>query len=167
MKDGKCSKHYPREFSEATTMDNTSYPLYRHLDNGRMVIQGDYPLDNRNVVPYNPYLSLKYDSHINVEICCSVSAVKYIHKYIYKGGDRTTLELAKEIDEIKQHIDARYIGASEAAWRIFSFRMHAEHPSIMRLQIHLEGAHLVVFNPNDDLQEILRCAEGQVTTLTG
>ena len=42
-------------------------------------------VDNRNVVPYNAGLLLKYDCHINVEICTSVSSVKYIYKYIYKG----------------------------------------------------------------------------------
>ena len=50
-------------------------------------------LDNRWIVPYNPYLSRKYRAHINVEVCASVRAVKYIHKYIYKGNDRTTVEL--------------------------------------------------------------------------
>jgi hypothetical protein len=167
MKDGRCSKHYPREFNESTTMDNQSYPTYHRSNNGRHVLRGEFPLDNRWVVPYNAYLSLKYDSHINVEICCSVTAVKYIHKYIYKGGDRTTLELAKSIDEIKQHIDARFIGASEAAWRIFSFRMHAEVPNVVRLQVHLEGGHLVVFDPDQDANEILQRAQNQTTTLTG
>ncbi|KAI9829392.1 MAG: hypothetical protein M1826_005712 [Phylliscum demangeonii] len=31
----------------------------------------------------------RYQAHINVEICASVQAIKYIHKYIYKEFDRT------------------------------------------------------------------------------
>ena len=70
-------------------------------------------LDNRWIVPYNPYLSRKYRAHINVEVCASVRAVKYIHKYIYKGNDRTTVELGQN-DEISQYLQGRYIGPSEA-----------------------------------------------------
>jgi hypothetical protein len=39
------------------------------------------------VVPYNPYLSLLFNCHINVEVCTSVAAIKYLHKYVYKGHD--------------------------------------------------------------------------------
>jgi hypothetical protein len=49
--------------------------------------------NHHNVIPYNPYLSTKYDCHINVEICSSVMVVKYIHKYIYKGPDQATLQV--------------------------------------------------------------------------
>ena len=45
-------------------------------------------LDNRCVVPYNPYLTVKYNAHINVEIFTTVMAVKYLYKYVYKGPDR-------------------------------------------------------------------------------
>jgi hypothetical protein len=38
-------------------------------------------------VPYNPYLSLLFNCHINVEVCTSVAAVKYLYKYAYKGHD--------------------------------------------------------------------------------
>jgi hypothetical protein len=40
--------------------------------------------DNCYIVPYNPFLSTRCDCHINVEVCASVKAIKYIHKYIYK-----------------------------------------------------------------------------------
>jgi hypothetical protein len=38
-----------------------------------------------------------------VEICSTVTAIKYIHKYIFKGSDRANVELAEgeTIDEIK------------------------------------------------------------------
>jgi hypothetical protein len=40
------------------------------------------------VVPYNPYLSLLFNCHINVEVCTSIAVVKYLYKYVYKGHDR-------------------------------------------------------------------------------
>ncbi len=44
---------------------------------------GGFAFDNRWVVPYNPYLSLFFNCHINVEVCSSVAAVKYLYKYVY------------------------------------------------------------------------------------
>ena len=48
----------------------------------------DHYLDNRWVVPYNPYLSAKYGRRVNVKICSIIKAVKYLYKYAYKGHDR-------------------------------------------------------------------------------
>ncbi|KAF9440444.1 hypothetical protein P691DRAFT_609063, partial [Macrolepiota fuliginosa MF-IS2] len=68
-----------------------------------------------------------YNCHINVEICIGVGCVGYIHKYIYKGPDKTTLEIwtvgLEDRDEIKEYLDSRYISPVEACWHIFEFRM--------------------------------------------
>ena len=37
--------------------------------------------DNRSVVPYNPYLLLKFNCYINVDVCLTVQCVKYLSKY--------------------------------------------------------------------------------------
>ena len=99
---------------------------------------------NEWVVPFNPYLSVKYQAHINVEICAMIIAVKYIYKYILKGSDRSTLETM--IDEIKEYVTGRYIGSSEAVWRLFKFPTHREMLSVRRLPIHLPGGHIVCFD---------------------
>ncbi|KAK3492687.1 uncharacterized protein B0T23DRAFT_316431, partial [Neurospora hispaniola] len=57
-------------------------------------------LNNRVVVPYNLYLVLKYKYYINVEVCSIVNTIKYIYKYIYKGMDRTIVEII-ELDKFK------------------------------------------------------------------
>ena len=109
----------------------------------------------------------RYNCHINVEICSSVEAVKYIHKYIYKGHDRTTVEiLDQNRDEIKEYLDARYIGSVESCWHIMEFGMHAEAPTVYRLPIHLEDQQTIYFNAEDDIDEVLERGGSKVTRLT-
>lgn len=110
----------------------------------------------------------RYNCHINVEICASVDAVKYIHKYIYKGHDRTTLEVLDEQnrDEVKEYLDARYIGSVESCWHIMEFNMHAEFPAVYRLPVHLEGQQVVYFNPDDNILDVLERGAAKETPLT-
>ena len=68
MRDVSCSKKYPKELSSVTTTANDVY--FTLMDNSRSLEVGGCLLDNRWVVPYNPFLLLKYNAHINVEIYC-------------------------------------------------------------------------------------------------
>ena len=56
MRDGKCVKYYPKWFNEFTCELLNGYPLYRKHDNGTHAEVHVSCLDNRYVVPYNPYL---------------------------------------------------------------------------------------------------------------
>jgi hypothetical protein len=94
-------------------MTQNSYPEYRR----RSVAEGGHyfihnktdKLDNSWVVPYNPYLLEKYDAHINVEICSSIKAIKYLNKYVFKGSDKAQIavtsseESPSPSDEQHQH----------------------------------------------------------------
>jgi len=167
MKDGKCTKHYPRPFSDETVVDENCYPVYKRSNNGRTFIKNNFECDNRWIVPYNPYLSAKYDAHINIEIATSITSVKYLYKYVYKGGDRAFAEI--QVDETKMYIDGRYISAPEgkllailcptklivdnitfstASWRIFQFSTHQHSPSVVRLQLHLPDQQMILFDPD-------------------
>ena len=61
-----------QEFSSVTTTANDGYPIYRRMNNNRSIEVGGCLLDNCWVVPYNPYLLLKYNAHINVEVCTTL-----------------------------------------------------------------------------------------------
>jgi len=107
----KCQKRFPKAFTATTIVREDGYPEYRRRDNGQTFTvrkpgdpTGEIVRDNRWVVPYNPYLLQKYRSHINVEVCATVQAVKYIHKYVYKGVDRTTLAVSGTDDEITRYV---------------------------------------------------------------
>jgi hypothetical protein len=90
MVDGKCSKRFPKAFQTETALGEDSYPLYKRTspaDGGRTFRAkpndpNSFVVDNSWIVPYNPALSLKYNCHLNVEICSSISAIKYIYKYV-------------------------------------------------------------------------------------
>ena len=175
MRGGSCSKQFPKKFTDTTSSTKDGYPLYRRRDNSRAVVEGGIKLDNRWVVPYNPCLLLKYNAHINIEICRTVSAVKYLYKYVYKGHDRAIIgfltgehsgtDHTKHVDEVSNYLEARYVSASEACYRIFAYELHANFPHVMRLTLHLENQQSVVFGDHSDIPDILSVEKH--CTLTG
>ncbi|KAL8143406.1 hypothetical protein V2J09_016438 [Rumex salicifolius] len=82
-------------------LDEDGFPVYKQLNNGVYVMKGKVTLDNSYVVPYNRYLLIKYDAHINVEWCNSSRAIKYLFKYINKGPDRAIVMVTKTNEEGK------------------------------------------------------------------
>ena len=136
----------------------------------------DIAVDNRHVVPYNAWLLQKYESHINVEWCASIKAVKYLYKYIFKGVDHSTISLqrvtdrvrldvvsASQQDEIAKFENCRYLGASESCWRLFEFPIQQRNPSVECLLIHLPNQQRIVFDPNN-AEQVLQ--QAQSTKLT-
>jgi hypothetical protein len=168
MKDGKCTNNYPFAFSEETTRNDNGYPHYRRRMGSEYTIKcgmREIRIDNRWIVPHNPWLTTKYNAHINTEICSSVAAVKYLYKYVYKGHDRTNMTIVaqnqesqdqpNDIDEIKEFVDSRYVSACESLWRIFKFPLHNHSPTVVRLSVHLEGQHSVTFPASADLARVI------------
>ena len=85
MKDGLCSKNYPKRFVSETTLKVDGYPEYRRRVTVPLRTVKRGVLDTRSVVPHNLALLELFDCHLNVEICTSIKAVKYLYKYTYKG----------------------------------------------------------------------------------
>ena len=164
---GKCSKHYTKDFCAETHLGKDGYSKYARPDNGRTYTNPCGKIfDNCNVVPYNPYLSAKYDCHINVEVCISVKAINYIHKYIYKGHDCATVGVGEHIDKILEHIGSHYIGPLEAFWHIADFPMHEEMPSVYCLPVYLPDQQTIYFNDDDDPAEVMDCDASKKTIFT-
>ncbi|XP_022014727.1 uncharacterized protein LOC110914228 [Helianthus annuus] len=163
MVDNKCSKGFPKNFQDHTTLDSNGFPIYKRRDNGAYVVKNGIDLDNRSVVPYNKKLLKRYQAHINVEWCNQAGSIKYLFKYINKGPDRATVAVVQhdnnneqlEQDEVKEYYDCRYISACEASWRIFAYDVHYRTPSVMRLPFHLPGKQHVVFGPDEDINQVL------------
>jgi hypothetical protein len=100
-------------------------------------------LDNRWVVLYNPILLMRYNCHINVEICNSIKCAKYLYKYVFKGHDRVSCSIDQAqanmdgeplvINEIKQYRDGRCIIAIEAIYRLYGFPLYDMSPSMLQM----------------------------------
>ena len=101
-----CSKKYPRPFNAQTMEGRESYPVYRRRETGTPTSAGVHAvmqpgarcaphyaesrlgplaqrpqaMDNRWVVPYNLWLVVKYNAHINMEVVASIVVVKYMFK---------------------------------------------------------------------------------------
>jgi hypothetical protein len=136
-------------------------------------------LTNQWVVPYSPYMSLRYDCHINVEACISPKGSKYLYKYACKGGDRAMARVeggagegggapgeVREINEINEFQDLRSIGASEACWRLFENPMGDRYPAVETLKVHLPDQQPVHFAEGRE-REALQHVNARTTTLTG
>lgn len=149
MAEGTCTKDYPKEFREETAIAVNGYPLYRRRDNACTVQIGRHQVDNRWIVPYNPYLSVKYGSHINLEACTSIKSVKYLFKYVYKGHDCANVQITEcnELthDEIHTYLDTRYVSPPEAIWRLSEYKLHHHSHTVKRLGIHLPKQQPVYF----------------------
>jgi len=119
-KNETCRAKFPKAFLNQTIITEDSYPRYRRRNNRRRVKIGPHVYTNQDIVPYNPYLSLRFNAHINIKIAGSIKAVKYMYKYVFKGGDRATATIHSEevanqiIDKIKEHVDARWLGPPKA-----------------------------------------------------
>ncbi len=89
-----------------------------------------------------------------MEVCTSITAVKYLYKYVYKGHDRAQVDVGsmdaaapdgaapaqpRMQDEIKIYQDGRYVSASKASHHLYGFDLHKEHPNVVRLAVHLKG----------------------------
>ncbi|KAL6497618.1 hypothetical protein OROHE_027247 [Orobanche hederae] len=164
MLDGKCTNFFPKKLLNNTTVDDEGYPMYMRRNNENKVVKNGIELDNRFVVPYNDTLLLRYQAHINVEWCNQYKSIKYLFKYINKGSDRVTAKIlerdqdnieANGVDEVKNFYNCRYISPCEAIWWINSFDIHHRTPSVQRLSYHLPGERSIIFEDDDDIQDVI------------
>ncbi|GBN81135.1 hypothetical protein AVEN_116062-1 [Araneus ventricosus] len=143
IRDGQCCKSFPKQFKDDTEENVNGYPIYRRRATEPVEV-GKYSIDNRWVVPYNPWLLKKFNAHINVEVCASVKSVKYLYIYVYKGHDAASVKIQKEgaldHDEILSFVE-------------------------VRLAVHLPQQQPIVYQDGQEAQAIERAALRK-TTLT-
>ena len=172
MRQKQCTKRFPKEFRDHTDLGDDAYANYRR----RSVASGGHTCDkwhrgtrvvmnNSSVVPYSPYLTMRFKCHLNVELCASVLCIKYVVKYQHKGNDMATVSIEDDENrnEIESFMHKRYVSSCEACWRVFGYEICGRIPAIRRLPIHLPGAQNVVYDPNNAL---LALENAETTLLT-
>ncbi|MCO5555985.1 hypothetical protein L7F22_009529 [Adiantum nelumboides] len=105
-----------------------------------------------------------FNAHINVKVCSTIQAVKYVNKNIYKGHDRAIVRFypaqddgqMQHVDEINMYLDGCYVFASVACWRIFEFPLHSNALDVQRLSDHVPLSQMVTFQDHDRLDDILQ-----------
>ena len=170
-----CQKRYPQPFRNVSNMNSPSGRAeYKRLDNGDTAEiktkNGEnktvtFTVDNRFIVPYNAFLTSKYDSHICVDYVTGRAVIAYLYKYTYKLQDTTRARVIYGKDEIEAYRSVRYISSSEAMWHIFGFRTQDRTPSVNLLFVHLPNEQPVVYDEADDLDERMRKATGAISDL--
>jgi hypothetical protein len=124
-KDGKCTKDFPKEAREETSVAQDEYLRHRRRLPGHVYMKGTGPrqreCNNTHVIPYNLGLSRKYRCHVNIEITTGIKAVKYIYEYLYRGDDRaiarmdTGEQVPRAPNELREFTDSRFICARQTA----------------------------------------------------
>ncbi len=109
LADRKCTKDYPKVLRETTSFSDDSYPLYTaEAAPGAPIMKTTrggvrVPVSNAWVVPYNSYILLRYDAHINLEIVSAITTVKNLYKYLQKEPDQCLVSLDVP-DETRQRL---------------------------------------------------------------
>jgi hypothetical protein len=155
-----CKRHFPKEMSRETILLSNKFPKYRRRGRFHCIVK-DRIVSDDWVVPFSPFLSLKYRAHINVEIASSLKSFKYVYKYVLKPPDTAVIT----INEIQAHLSGRLLSAAEAVWRLLNLPLHKEYPAVMRLHIHLPNEHTIIFDPTMDVEDIHEAAESTTSTL--
>jgi len=131
---------------------------------------------------------MRYKCHINVEVCSSITAVKYLYKYVYKGHDHAFAVVQPEAgalpiaapqaatsgadgnnvpvarNEVQNYLDGRYVTTSEACHLLFAFDLHGMHPNVYRLAVHLLNEQTFYFPDGTMVGEAMM--RNNSTTLT-
>ena len=82
-------------------------------------------------------------------------------KYFTKGPDRCLIQTEdgnQVTDELSHYQDSRYIGTTEACWRIQEFPLRYRYPPVEMFAIHLENQQNVISKDSkltkEEIQEI-------------
>lgn len=69
----KCMNHNPKKFYNTMNVDQDGFAIYHKCSMSSQIELKGIRLDNRSAISYNRDLIAKFQTHINVEICKSIT----------------------------------------------------------------------------------------------
>ena len=156
---GRCRKRFPEPFSNVTILhpdrpaqyyrpspeDGGSKLTFRR---GKQIKE----YDNRWIVPYNPYVLLKYKVHHNILFAYGSKAnIKYAMSYPFKGPGFAYLECKEvagkiDVDEPAQYAKMNFRAATEAyGTRIQTVHYARLSHHVVPLEVHLPDKQKIYF----------------------
>jgi len=144
-KNGKCQYGYPKCLQRTTALAECGRVMYRHRKE-----------EDKMVISYSPFLTDLMDCHVDIGVTLTVSIFMYVWKYLFQCPDSTQYTIIDprkdHLDEIQDFINAHYVSASEAAWRIFGFDITRKFPTVSSLRVDLPGQKFFQCLDETDLQ---------------
>ncbi|KAE8195410.1 hypothetical protein CF336_g3094 [Tilletia laevis] len=126
---------------------------------------------DRMIAQYCPALLLLWECHCHIDLAMSAHTFVYMFKYISKGPDyahyriRPDGENEPSVEQAAQaaaddYIQARYLSATEATWRIFGLHLTSKTPTVIRLGVHESQRNIARFQgqrgPGSNASSLLR-----------
>uniref|UniRef100_A0A914H4I5 ATP-dependent DNA helicase n=1 Tax=Globodera rostochiensis TaxID=31243 RepID=A0A914H4I5_GLORO len=168
--DGKCTKHFPKPFSYAFVFSENAFPRYLRrppapTEQARLknperygntfeqkTAKGKISIKNNSfVIPFNPFLSAKFKSHINVEFVAGEGCTKYLCKYVMKGADMCFVQITEQggqrrvwrYDEFHQIRLSRYVTSIEAFMSLWGVPLVQRSHQVEELDVHGPEGHRI------------------------
>jgi hypothetical protein len=139
----RCGGNFPFEFAPTSSMgDERRKAVYRRRRGAAWTANvNSRQITNQWIVPYCAAFLLAYECHINVEVVTQAYAIKYLFKYVFKGHDNASSAVhatKRDLDQIGNYQDHRYLGAAEAFWRLFKFSIHDSTETVYRMVVDIK-----------------------------
>jgi hypothetical protein len=129
MTDGSCSKIYPKQICEHTSILENRFAQYVGPNNEIVTNKNGIDVDNGFIVPHNVDLVVKYQAHINVERVNQDGMHKYLFKYVTKGFDSARIGIQRVsstasssndiVNEINDFLECHCVTPNDGGWRLF------------------------------------------------
>ena len=178
--DGNCRFHYRFENCDETSLFSSQRVKWKRPNNGNVIKKYCYKkkkfiyYDNRDIVPYNPALLLRYKCHIFFDICTTkLAAVRYLFSYVFKGEDYASVvirrnkalenKIISEDNEIELLLNGRIIGSEEAFWKLMEFPIIEMSPPTEILPIHLPGKNFINTDRDMSLENVQKSQKTKLT----
>ena len=122
----KCKYGFPFSLRKEDGYDisGTKYEYKRSLD------------EDTRIVPYNPYLLMAWDGHLNVQRITRTGLERYLVKYVSKVEPTFGLEVEYD-SEVSRYLQSRLVGAPEAIAMQLSLTMVASSDQVKFIDTNL------------------------------